>query len=109
METAPDPEGLTLHALRRGLDRCPFESELEQPRAGGRLSISLRSRELPSLGRLEGLIREVLAGASGPECSSSDFSGRVHLYPYDYFDRAPDRVLGTPGNFRNNLANDFAA
>ena len=63
MEVASGREELTLFALRRSLDRRSFKSELEQPRAHGRLAVYLRGRKLPSLRRLEGLIREVSAGA----------------------------------------------
>src|SRR5579864_9780746 len=98
MEAASGSAKLSLHSLRRSLDRRFLESELEQPRAGCRLSVDFGGRELPSLRRLEGLIREVSAGTGRLQSCCGDFSGRIHFYPYDHLDRASDSILRTAGN-----------
>src|SRR4029077_11331375 len=108
MEAASGRKRLSLHPLRRSLDRRFLESELEQPGAGCRLSVDFGGRELPSLRRLEGLIREISAGAGRFQFCCSDFSGRIYFYPYDHLDGASDSILRAAGNLRKNLANDLA-
>lgn len=83
------------------------ELEADDPLGGDGVSVDLGGGEIPAMRGLQGLVREIAAGAAGEELGGGNVAGRIDVELDGNANGATDGGAGSGGNFGHDLREHF--